>query len=443
MDESSPSPLARLVSRLLAGTTDIRRGEGWAVFCSGLFFFLLLAAIMVLRPVREAMVLKHGIERVRLLFLCTVAVTLLLVPIFGYLVSRLPRRVFLAISYHCCALILAVFCFSLAALPEPVPRISRQIYYVYHSVFNLFVVSLFWAFMADLFSVTESKRLFPPIAVGGTLGAMYGAFISGHRPDWMEFEWLFLVAAALLEMAVWMATLVARSRKTTDCRESTAYRIGGHPLAGITLLVRSPYLLGIALLILPGAVVSTFFYFTGLRIVSAAVESVDDRAVLFARIDFWMQVGTLLAQALLAGRIMRLVGVGTALAALPLCALVGFAALAAAPALAAVPLLTLYVVVITAFRAVQRGIARPARETLFTVVPREEKYKAKSLLDTVGFRTGDAVGAQLDRCLAGLGWGLSGLALAVVPIALGWAALSLLLGRAQARLASRRREGST
>lgn len=399
------------------------------MLASGLQFFCVLAAIMVLRPVREAMGLERGIEGVRLLFLCTVGVTLLLVPAFGYLVSRVRRGVFLAVSYRCCALILIGFYAAVTELPEPVCLLSKQLYYVYHSVFNLFVVSLFWAFMVDLFSVSESKRLFPAIAVGGTLGAICGPFVSARLADRIGVEWLFLVAACLLELAVWAAGRVARTRAHAASRSANLHPIGGHPLAGITLLARSPYLLGIALVILPAAVISTFFYFTKMRIVGAAVASLDERAVLFAKIDFWTQVGTLFAQAFLAGRAMRLMGVGAALAALPTASVAGFAILAAAPTLKA------YMVVNATYRAVQRGIGRPARETLFTVLGPEEKYKVKAFLDTFGFRAGDAAGAQLERPLRELTPGLLGLTLAVLPIALVWAALCLVLGWAQYRLA--------
>jgi len=434
---------------VLAGAADIRPGEGRAVLACGLLFFLVLAAVMVLRPVREAMGLQKGIENVRSLFLYTVGVTLLLVPGFGYLVSRVRRRVFLAVSFRGCALILLGFYLCLMSFPEPVGRVAAQLYYVYHSVFNLLVVSIFWAFMADLFSVGESKRLFPAIAVGGTLGAIAGStvswvvprLISRALPGRMGAALLFLVAVVLLEAAVWAAALVTRTRSTAAAEPSEARLIGGHALAGITLLLHSPYLLGIASLILLSAVTSTFFYFTGLRIVEAATPSVSERTMLFAEIDFWTQLGTLLAQAFLAGRIMRWLGVGTALAALPLVSAIDFGVLAAAP-ISTASVLTVYVVVNTTYRAVERGITGPARETLFTVLDPAEKYKAKSLLDTVGYRAGDAGGAQLERWLAGLSCGLSAPALAVLPLALGWTALSLLLGWAQSRLAGRRPRGS-
>ena len=459
-ETSSSRSLTRWVSRVLAGATDIRPGEGRAVLASGLLFFLVLSAMMVLRPVREALGVEHGVEKVRQLFLCTVAVTLLLVPAFGYLVSRVRRRSLIAVSFRCCGLILLGFYLSLTWAPESVSRVSGAIYYVSYSVINLFVVSLFWAYMADLFSVSESRRLFPAIAIGGTLGAIAGSLVS---EQWAQHpNRLFLLAVALLELAVWTSALVPRSRDAKDSYESAGgdspifasrkpgqspgsspatpklaapaepQKIGGHPLAALVEVARSPYLLGVGAFILLSAMISTFFYLTGMRLVATTTESLPQRTVLFARINLWTQVATLLAQAFIAGRIMRFLGVGTALAVLPLCAAVGFKILAVAPTLVA------YMWVYAAYRAVQRGIARPAQETLFTVVPREEKYKAKSLLDTFVFRAGDAGGAQIEGRLAMRGLGMAGMLGAVLPMALAWASLALLLGRSQSRLAGRK-----
>jgi AAA family ATP:ADP antiporter len=401
------------------------------VLAAGLLFFLVLAVVMVLRPVREALALAQGIENVRLLFLSTVAATLLLVPVFGLLVAHTPRRVFLTVSYRCCALILLAF-FVLVAFVRGPPVAVAATYYVFHSVFNLFLVSLFWALMADLFSAAVSKRLFPAIAVGGTLGAIAGAALSWAWSAWVGPGTLFLVAAVLLEAAVWTTKLVVRTRRGQQVRpRSDEHRIGGHALRGITALLHSRYLVAIALFLVMTAVVSTFLYFTELRIVKATAESIRGRTVVFAYINVWTQVATLVAQAFVAGRIMRLTGVGTALAILPIYAVGGFAILAVAPAL-----LT-YTVVASLHKAIQRGITRPARETLFTVVPREDKYKAKSFIDTFGFRTGDAAGAQLECIIRGLGHGVTSLACAMAVIAMVWSAIAFWLGRRQAELAEK------
>jgi AAA family ATP:ADP antiporter len=418
-----------LVNRLLAGATDVRPGEGRPVLSAALLFFLVLAVVMVLRPIREAMALSQGIENVRMLFLATVAATLLLVPAFGFLVAHAPRRVFLSAAYRCCALILLAFYALTAFVPGRQSWVAAA-YYVFHSVFNLFLVSLFWAFMADLFTISISKRLFPPIAVGGTLGAVAGAGLSWAWATWIGPASLFLVAVILLEAAVWTTKLVARTRSGQQGQSrSDECRIGGHSLRGITVLLRSPYLLTIGLFLMITAVVSTFLYFTELRIVEDTAESVHQRTVIFAYINVWTQVATLAAQAFIAGRIMRLMGVGTALAILPIYAVGGFVVLAFAPTL------VIYTIIVSLHKAIQRGITRPARETLFTVVPREDKYKAKSFIDTFGFRTGDASGAQLEQVARAFGHGLTSVASATAVVAIGWCALGLWLGRSQARLA--------
>jgi AAA family ATP:ADP antiporter len=337
--------------------------------------------------------------------------------------------VFLSVSYRCCALILLGFYVLVAHVPGP-PAAVAAAYYVFHSVFNLFLVSLFWALMVDLFTVSVSKRLFPAIAVGGTLGAIAGAALSWAWSAWVGPATLFLVAAVLLEAAVWTSKLVVRTRCGQQVRPpSDEQRIGGHSLRAITVLWRSPYLVEIALFLMMTAVVSTFLYFSELRIVKATAESIRGRTVMFACINVWTQVATLMAQAFIAGRIMRLTGVGTALAILPVYAVGGFAALAVAPTL------VIYTIVASLHKAIQRGITRPARETLFTVVPREDKYKAKSFIDTFGFRTGDAAGAQLECIIRGLGHGVTSLACAMAVIAAVWSAIAFWLGRKQAELA--------
>ncbi len=420
---------ARLATRVLSGATEIREDESRSVAAAAGLFFLVLTVVMLLRPVREALALAHGIENVRGLFLCTVAATVLLAPVFGILVSLVSRRKFLAVSFRVCGLMLVGFSLALTWLPDSQQRGVGAVYYVFHSVFNLFVVSLFWGFMADLFRPAQSKRLFPAIALGGTLGAVTGSLVTGQFACQIGNARLFLLAAVLLEGAVWTARLVARSRPDG---ESTAERrpIGGHALAGLTALVRSPYLLGIAAMIVLTAVASTFLYFTELRIVEATTTSVEERTALFANINVWAQFATLLAQAFVAGRVVRILGVGVALALLPAVAVIGLAVLATWPTL------IVLIATVALFKAVHRGVTRPARETLFTVVPREQKYKAKSVTDTFAFRLGDASGAQLERLLMCWGIGAAGLATAVLPIAAVWTVLCLVLGGAQSRLAA-------
>lgn len=416
------------MNRWLAGSGEIRANERRSVLTAGLLLFILLTGLMMLQPVREALGLTRGIENVRRLFLVTVASTLLLAPLFGWLVGRVPRRILLAVSFRLCAVILLGFFVGLTRPPEHIRSLVAAGYYVFHSVFNLLVISLFWAFMADHFSFAESKRLFPTIALGGSLGAILGSLISWQLVHHLGVHSLFLLAALLLELSVWAAGRFVRTRTPSQASRSDLRPIGGPSLAGITAVVRSSYLRGVGLFVVLLGLVSTFLYFSGLRVVAANSHSPVQQTALFAHINLWMQLATLAAQAFLASRIMRVAGVGCALAVLPVLAVSGFAVLAVAPTLAA------FTVVNALFRAAQQGIAGPAQETLFTVLDRQDKYKAKSFLDTFGVRAGDASGAFLDRVLAVLGPSPLPLNMAVLGLAAIWLTVCGFLARAQIRI---------
>ena len=332
--------LTRLVNRVLAGAADIHQGEGRAVLTSGMLFFLILMAVTILRPLRDAVGLKSGIETLRVLIIFSIPLLLLAMPAFGYLISRVSRPVLLTISFRFCALVLLGFYVVLAWLPgyagqeSALVRSSGWLYVIFHALFNLLLVSLFWALMADLFDIAESKRLFPAIAIGGTLGAIAGSACAGCAAHWLGHYTLLLIAAALLEAAGWTTRIVTWNRIPRSLQPTAPEPIGGHWLAGITGLGRSPYLLGISLFVLLTSMTYTMFHFTQLRIVAEAAETMQQRTVLFAHIDVWAQLATLLAQALLASRVIRLLGVGTTLAVLPLLAITGFTSLATMPTLA-------------------------------------------------------------------------------------------------------------
>lgn len=422
-------PVRRMVNRWLAGGTEICANERRSVAAASLLLFLLLAGIMILQPAREALGLMRGVENVRRLFLVTVACTLLLAPLFGWLVARVPRRRLLAISFRVCAVILLGLYVGLTRGPEHIRTLVGAGYYVFHSVFNLLVISLFWAFMADHFSFAESKRLFPAIALGGSLGAIVGSLISWQLVSHLGIHVFFLLAAILLELSVWAAGCFGRTRTASQASRSDLRPIGGPSLAGITAVAWSSYLRGIGLFVVLLGMVSTCLYFSGLRVVAANSDSPVQQTALFAQINLWMQLATLAAQAFLATRIMRVAGVGCALAVLPVLAVCGFAVLAVAPTLAA------FTVVNALFRAAQQGIAGPAQQTLFTVLERQDKYKAKSFLDTFGFRVGDASGAFLDRVMGALGSNPFSLSALVLGLAAVWLAVCGFLARAQIRIA--------
>ncbi|MCK9511848.1 MAG: MFS transporter [Pigmentiphaga sp.] len=426
---------------------NLRREEIRPVLLSGLFFFCVLAALMVVRPAREALGMQRGIEAVRWLFIGTALVTLAVNPVFGWLVSRYRRVAFIAATYGVLIVCLLGFYALLALAPAAVGVVSGQVFYVWFSVFNLFATMLFWALMTDRFTFEQSRRCFALIAVGGTLGAIAGAWMAATLARPLGTPALLLVAAALLMAAVWLAWAVSRSqgggkdKPGAPAREQTAV-IGGTAWAGLRATLQSPYLLGIAAYVVCMTVISTFLYFTRLQMVGELGADMDLRTTWFARIDLITQVATLVLQALVTGHLMQRLGVATALVLLPLTVALGIVGLAIVGSLAAL------IVLEAAFRAIQRAITRPARETLYTVTSREDKYKSKAMIDTFVYRGGDVLGAQVEGVLARLAPGLAALAGLTVPVALAWAALGFWLARRQRLLAASgtsgtRRRGSS
>lgn len=424
------------MSNYLQRALNLRRGEWGPVLIAGLFFFCVLTALMLLRPARDALGMQRGIEAVRWLFIGTALATLLVNPVFGWLVSRFRRLAFIAATYLFFALSLVGFFCLLVFTPQAVGERSGQVFYVWFSVFNLFSTMVFWALMADRFSLEQSKRFFALIAVGGTLGAIFGPWLASQLAQPLGTASLLLISAGFLLLAIVFAWLLARQQPATAESTADAHRdaskaiIGGSAWAGLKAVFRSPYLGGIAGYVLLMTVMATLLYFTRLQMVAALGDDTDLRTTVFANIDMLTQIATLVIQAVIAGHLMKRIGVPLTLALLPLTAALGFIGLAMVASLAAL------IVFEATFRAVQRAITRPARETLYTVVSREDKYKSKAFIDTFVYRGGDVVGAQLEGGLARLGLGLAALASTAVPLAIVWALLGLWLGRRQQSLAT-------
>jgi AAA family ATP:ADP antiporter len=419
-------------SRLLQRLANIRRDEVRPTLVAALFFFCVLTALMLLRPAREALGMQRGIETIRWLFVGTVVVTLAVNPVFGWLVSRFRRFAFVSATYLFFAGGLVAFYALLVFAPASVGEHSGQVFYVWFSVFNLFATMLFWALMADRFSLQQSKRLFGLIGVGGTLGALFGPWLSSVLAAPLGTAALLPIAAAFLVLALVAAFWLMRLPEARDPAQAGAgapraehAAIGGSAWEGFGAVAKSPYLLAICAYVLILAVMATFIYFTRLKLVAALGSDLDLRTTVFARIDMATQAATLLLQALVAGPLMNRLGTSVTLALLPLTAALGFLGLAIVGSLAALVALE------ASFRAVQRGLMRPARETLFTVVGREDRYKAKAFIDTVVYRLGDLTGAQTEGLLARLGMGLAALTAFALPLALVWMALGLWLGHAQ------------
>jgi AAA family ATP:ADP antiporter len=419
---------------------NVRREEIAPLLVAAFYFFCVLTALMVLRPARDAIGMEGGLDAIRWLFIGTALVTLAVNPMFGWLVSRFRRLVFITATYIFFAISLVGFYMLIALTPEAVGQTSGRVFYVWFSVFNLFSTMVFWALMADRFTLEQSKRLFGVIAVGGTLGAIVGPWLASMLAEPLGAPALLLVAAGFLGLAVVAAWMVAwlqpeRERAGGDAgaaqpADDDRTVIGGSAWAGLQAAFRSPYLLGISTYVLLLTITATFIYFTRLQMVAALGDDTDMRATAFAQIDLITQVSTLLLQLVVAGHLMKRLGVSVALALLPVVASLGFVGLAMVASFAAL------IVFDATFRAIQRSITRPARETLFTVVSREDKYKSKAFTDTFVYRGGDVLGAWTEGLLGRLGMALVGLASVAVPLAVGWAVLGLWLGRRQGAMAS-------
>jgi AAA family ATP:ADP antiporter len=409
---------------LVPATPAERRAALW----SFAYFFALLAAYYVLRPLRDQMAIAGGTRALPWLFTATFVTLLVAQPIYGALVARLPRRRFIVIVYHFFAANLALFWLLLVLGIEPVA--VARVFFVWVSVFSLFAVAVFWSFMADLFDSEQGKRLFGLIGAGGTAGALLGPLVTLVLAGPLGPANLLLVALALLEIAV---LCVHRLERTTDSpagprREDRL--VGGSAFAAVTEIVRSPYLLGLAAWASLLSCGATVLYFAQANVVFAEVQGAAAQTRVFAAIDLAVGVLTLATQVFATGRILERFGIGIAAAALPGVFLVGFACLAFSPTLA----------VVVVFQVAQRwmnfAIANPARQVFFTVVAREEKYKAKNFIDVVVYRGSDALWGWLFETLQAIGLKLGAIALCAIPVAAAWLALSTALGRAHERRAA-------
>jgi AAA family ATP:ADP antiporter len=409
---------------------NVRRDEVAPLLVSALYFCCILTAIGVMRPARDAIGMRGGLDAIRWLFIGTAVVTLAVNPMFGWLVSKFRRMVFIAATYLVFAASLVGFYVLIEMAPGAVGEVSGRVFYVWYSVFNLFATMVFWALMADRFSLEQSKRLFGAIAVRGTIGAIVGPWMASTLARPLGAPALLLVSAAILCIAVGAAWLVTRLQpETKDGAPGAApvdrAIIGGSAWKGIHRVLESRYLSGISLYVLLLTVFATFIYFTRLQMVAALGQDTDMRATVLAQIDLITQVATLVLQLVVTGHVMKRYGVAVALMMLPVVAALGFVGLALVTSFAVLIVFDAF------FRAIQRAITRPARETLFTVVSREDKYKSKAVTDTFVYRGGDLLGAWTEGWLGQLGLGLVGLVSAAVPLAVVWGMLGLWLGRRQ------------
>lgn len=410
---------------------NAKDGEMKSALLAALYFFAIMAAYFILRPIRDEAGVAGGIRNLPWLFTGTLVAMLAVNPAFSALVARLSRHRFVAYAYRFFLLNLLIFFVLFKTIPEGQQVWVGRAFYIWTSVFNLFVVSVFWGFMADAFSSEQGKRLFGFIGVGGTLGTIVGSATTAFFVGLIGSAALLLVSAVLLEFGVQCAGRLSaelRSKPGTIDRSGDT-PIGGGVLDGIGHVLRSPYLLGICGYIFLYSIGSTFIYFQQAYIVEAAYTDRALRTALFARIDLAVNTLTVLVQMFVTGRLMQRLGVAAMLAVVPAISVLGFLGVAIVPSVA----------VLVAFLVLRRAgnfaVARPSREVLYTVVSREDKYKAKSFIDTVVYRLGDQVGAWADKFFGAMGLGMGGVALVAAPLAALWLINGVWLGRRQVALA--------
>ena len=427
----------RVMSQLLRRLVILQPGEAPVLLASFGTLLCVFSSYTILRPVRDALGITSGLEKIPYLFWGVFAVMLLLQPLYGWLTSRFPRSVFLPWVYGFFAANLLIFWVWFRVQADHL-WIARS-YFVWVSVFNLFVVAAFWSLMADVFSREQAGRLFGFIWAGASTGGLIGPLIDRKLAVPIGAINLLPLSAGLLLVSLLFMALVIRwqrrqaahpAQPTAALQDGAAAQradgaVGGGMFAAFVQVVRSPYLLGIAAFVLLMTWVSTFLYLEQQAFVAKAFSSADERTRFFAGIDFYVQAASLTIQFLLFGRLFKWFGMRALLASVPLIMTVGYALFALAP------VFMVLVLVYAVRRVTDYAITRPCRDSLFTVVSREEKYQAKSLIDTFAYRGGDALSGSLYKGLTGgFGAGPTAIGWLGAGIAAVWAVLALALGRA-------------
>ncbi|MGH7690521.1 MAG: NTP/NDP exchange transporter [Gemmatimonadaceae bacterium] len=422
----------------MSRVVDVRPGEVRVMLMAFAYFFFVLSGYFILRPIRDTVGVASGVRQLPWLFAGTLTAMLICNPMFSALVVRFPVRKFIPITYHFFIANLLGFYVLMRVIP-PVPGAVGTVwvgraFFVWTSVFNLFVVSVFWCFMADIFRSGQGKRLFGFIGVGGTVGAIVGSGLTAVLAAHIGTVPLLLVSAVLLEVAVMIVIFfpvpAAGDDVAVGANEVDRTRIGGSMWAGVTAVISSPYLAAIAGFLILYTIGNTILYFEQADIVGRFYTTSAARTTVLAQIDLVGQTLTVLIQLFLTGRVIRWVGLTATLAFLPVLTMIGFGALGVIPVFAT---LALFIVL---RRAGNFALTNPAMEVLFTVVSREDKYKAKSFIETFIYRGGDQIAAWTYAGLTAVGLGLTGIAFAAVPMAAVWLMLGVWLGRRQAELAN-------
>jgi AAA family ATP:ADP antiporter len=423
------------IERLLNRLSQVQRSEWAAVSWSFAYFFCLLCSYYVLRPVRDEMGIQAGVSNLPWLFTATFFAMLGATPLFGWVSSRFPRRQFLPFVYLFFVADLLVF--YLLFERKAALEITTKAFFVWVSVFNLFVVSVFWSFMADLYDTGQARRLYGFIAAGGSLGAITGPALTTALAVPLGPVNLLLVSGGFLLAAIYCIDRLGSwsgVRAAPGQEQARDVPVGGGVLDGIKLVARSRYLLGICLYVALFSTLSTFLYFQQQQIVKATIASSEQRTALFASLDLTVNAGTFVLQLLLFSRFLRRFGLAAGLVLVPVFSVAGFLALGFVPTLAVL------IVFGVARRVGEFTISKPARETLFNALSADEKYKAKNFMDTAVYRAGDMASGWIFTGLQHTGMALAGISFLSAPLAAVWAGIGLWLARRHTAIMARSAE---
>jgi len=413
---------------VLPSVTDAEPDEAVPVGWAFLYFFCLLCGYYILRPVRDEMAIEGGVQQLSWMMTATFVTLLLVTPIFGWLSARAPRYRLLLIVYAFFGLNLVLF--FVAMMGHLSPQWAARTFFVWLSVFNLFVVSVFWSVMADLFTPTQGARLFGVIAAGGSIGAMVGPLLTTGLTYLIPIPVLLLISVGFLVacgLSLYQLDRWAMARPSQEISRQ-GEPIGGSTWAGVRLALSSPYLLGICLYLFFLTTTATFLYLEQMRLVSEQIPSPEGRTRLFALIDLVVNVLTFLMQVTVTSRVISRFGLASALVVLPVASAIGFGVIGVMPILVAFILFTVV------RRVGEYALAKPAREVLFTVVSREEKYKAKNFIDTVVSRGGDATTGWIVSGVKVLGVTAGQMVWVLIPLSLLWGWMGWLLARQEEKM---------
>jgi AAA family ATP:ADP antiporter len=391
------------------------------VLASAATFAALLAAYGAFRPVQHALILERNPEDIPWIFVATFIAISVVSPVWSALLGRRPPRRYVGRAFHAFAVCLVGFVIAVRAGVSPVA--VGRVFYVWAAVFNLFVVSVFWSLLADLLGPSTARQLYGPIAAGGSLGAIAGPWLTQALVGTIGIAGVLAMSAVLLELAaagVWLVRRTAVGAVVSAAPAEAEPLTGGGALTGVVHIARSPYLSSIVGYVLCTACGATFMYLAQQRILYDAHLELVARTSYLASIDRWTQTVTFVLQLVVAGPAIRWLGPGLVLAVLPLARGIGLTVLGATSSLDVLRIVQVI------GNSSTHGLTRPARELLFTVVSRDDKYRAKNAIDTIGYRFGDLASSWLNKGLAAAGG--AALAIAPLPLAALWLAFAAIAG---------------